>query len=293
MRNFKGPVLRRLLLTLTFVPVLFVSCSSAPKRPAEVFLVQTMTENQLDRANKEADRGNYGEALKQLTEARRMAVSSDRPHLRIRVSLSQGNVLSALGRGAEAETIWRTAETEAAEANETTLAAACRVYLARDAFIRNPKDNAGEVLARVRAETVNLKSDKLFTALSWTVIGLAEKELGRFADAEKSVRSALSIHEGSRYLELAAYDWYLIASIRSVAGSYADAVAALDTALSFDRRAENTYGLAMSWAAKGEVYRKMGDEAKAAEAWRRSAEIFRTLMLENQAAAMEKRINEK
>ena len=78
-----------------------------------------------------------------------------------------------------------------------------------------------------------------------------------------------------------------------MAGFPADAIAALDTALSFDRRAENTHGLAMDWAAKGEVYRKMEDEERAAASWRRSAEILRTLSLEEQAAAVEKRITGK
>jgi tetratricopeptide (TPR) repeat protein len=278
-----------------FVLVLFASCSSAPKRPVEVYTVQTMAEKQLELANKAADRGSYDLALNLLIEARRLAVSTDRPNLRIRVSLSQGNVLAALGRAAEAERIWRSAEAEAVETGDTVLAAACRVYLARSRLTGGAKtaNTAGETLAQVQAEMPSLKSDKLLTALGWTVIGLAEKDLGRYANAEKSIQSALVIHEGGRYLELAAYDWYLIASIRSVAGSYPGAITALDTALGFDRRGENTQGLAMDWAAKGEVYRKMGDEAQAAAAWRRSAEILRTIPLDDQAAAMERRVTEK
>jgi tetratricopeptide (TPR) repeat protein len=252
-----------------------------------------MTEKQLELANKAADRGSYDIALNLLVEARRLAVSTDRPSLRIRVNLSQGNVLAALGRGADAERVWQSAEAEAVETGDTLLAAACRVYLARNRLITKGRDAAEEALAQVRTEMTYLKSDKLFTALGWTVIGLAEKELGSYADAEKSIRNALAIHEGGRYLEQAAYDWYLIASIRSVAGSYPEAIEALDTALGFDRRGENTQGLAMDWAAKGEVYRKMGNEAQAAAAWRRSAEILRTIPQNDQAAAMERRITGK
>jgi tetratricopeptide (TPR) repeat protein len=268
---------------------LLASCSSVPKRPAEVFVLQTMTETQLQIANAEADRGNYAEALSLLVEAQRLAVSTDRPALRVRVSISRGNVLFYLGRRQEAEDAWQTAQEEAEAEGDKVLAAACRIYRQRGVLSAD-SSAAEEVFATVQAELVNVKSDKLFTALAWTVIGLAEKELGRFENAEKSIRNALSIHEGGRYLEQAGYDWYLIASVRSVAENYQGALDALDAALGFDRRAENTFALGMDWTARGDVLRKMGSEAAAVAAWRRAAEIFRSLLLEEQALAAESRI---
>jgi tetratricopeptide (TPR) repeat protein len=254
----------------------------------EVFVLQTMTETQLQLANTEADRGNYAEALSLLAEAWRLAVSTDRPALRIRVSISRGNVLFYLGRRQEAEELWGEAQKEAEAADDKVLAAVCRIYRQRSAL---GAAAAEETLAAVRAELPNVKSDKLFTALAWTVIGLAEKELGLFGDAEKSIRNALSIHESGRYLEQAGYDWYLIASVRSVAENYRGALDALDAALGFDRRAENTFALGMDWIARGDVLRKMGEEDEAVTAWRRAADIFRSLFLEEQALAAESRID--
>jgi tetratricopeptide (TPR) repeat protein len=152
------------------------------------------------------------------------------------------------------------------------------------------KVNAEEVLALVQNEQNVLKSDKLLSAVAWTVRGLAEKELAQYEDAEKSVRNALSIHDSGRYLEQAAYDWYIIASIRSVAGNYPSAIDALNQAVSFDRRAENTFGLAMDWSAMGNVFRRMGQEDSAAISWRRSAEIFRSMDMAAQAREVEGRI---
>jgi tetratricopeptide (TPR) repeat protein len=248
-----------------------------------------MTETQLTIANTEADRGNYAEALSLLAEAWRMAVSTDRPALRVRVGISRGNVLFYLGRRQEAEAVWETARKEAETAGNRVLAAACRIYRQRS-LLSADGSTAEEVLAAVQTELGEVKSDKLFTALAWTVIGLAEKELDRFENAEKSLRNALSIHEDDRYLEQAAYDWYLIASVRSVAENYQGALAALDAALGFDRRAENTFALGMDWTARGDVLRKMGEEDEAVAAWRRAAEIFRSLQLEEQALAAEARI---
>ena len=280
------------VLVFAFLSALFFSsCSSAPKRPAEIYTVQSMVETTLTLANREADQGNYEDALVLLNEAWRQAVTTDRPALRIRVNLARANSLYALGQASEAERLWQDAESEANYAKEPVLASASRVYRARSLLLSG-KANPEETLALSQKEQDMLKKDRLFTAVNWTVRGLAEKELGRYGDAEKSVLNALAIHEKDLYLEQAAYDWYLIASIRSVAENHKQALDALDKALDFDRRAENTFGLAMNWAAMGDIYRKMGDEESAAQAWRRSAEIFRAMDKSAHAREVEGRIRQ-
>jgi len=282
MKKQKIPVL------LLFV-TLFASCSTAPKRPAEVFEIQSMTDTLIKLANAAADQTNYEDALDYLNSAWKLAVTTDRPALRVRVNMGRADVNYSLGRTAEAERIWRNTEREAEFNDEPMLASACRVFRARSSLMSGtakPED----VLELVQKELNILKRDKLFYATAWTVKGLAEKELGNYAEAEKSIMNALSIHEKGRYLEQAAYDWYLIASVRSVAGNYQQALDALNHAITFDRRAENTFGLAMDWAAVGEVYRRMGSENRAAMSWSRSAEIFRAMDKEAEAAEVESRI---
>jgi tetratricopeptide (TPR) repeat protein len=128
-----------------------------------------------------------------------------------------------------------------------------------------------------------MKSDAMGEASGNLVLGMADKELARYAEAESSVRRALDTHEKNRYLEEAAYDWYLIASIRSVSGNYAGAAQALHTAISFDRRAENGFGLASSWQALGDVYLKMENSPDSANAYKRAIDIFEALGLPDSA----------
>ncbi|MDR0448596.1 MAG: hypothetical protein LBH07_07995, partial [Treponema sp.] len=194
--------------TGTILLLILVSCSSAPKRPAEVFSIQNMIETLLTRANKEADQGSFTEALTMLDEAWRLAVITDRPSLLIRVNLARANSLFSLDRTSEAEKLWQDAEKEAVSSGETLLASVCRIYKTRSLFISG-KLNPEETLNLVLHEQDILKKDKLYSALTWTVKGMAEKELGRYTEAEKSVMNALAIHEKNRYLEQAAYDWYL------------------------------------------------------------------------------------
>jgi tetratricopeptide (TPR) repeat protein len=59
-----------------------------------------------------------------------------------------------------------------------------------------------------------------------------------------------------------------------VAGDYGAALEALDMALEYDRRVENSYGLGKDWLARGDVLSKAGRREEAVAAWRRAAEIF-------------------
>jgi tetratricopeptide (TPR) repeat protein len=70
-----------------------------------------------------------------------------------------------------------------------------------------------------------------------------------------------------------------------VAGDYDAALDALDQALNYDRRAENSYGLGKDWLARGDVLSRAGRREDAADAWRRAAEIFASAGLDVEAAS--------
>jgi tetratricopeptide (TPR) repeat protein len=250
------------------------ACSTPPKNPSDVYDVRQQAETQLELAGRQADRGNYGTALILLNEAMRLAVSVDNSSLRIRAGLSRGNVLFALNRSAEAFGDWERARDEAEKNGGGELLAVSRVHLARGRLLSGG-DSAPSVREEVDREMTNIKADRLYLAFSWTVIGLSEKDLGRYSQAEAALMRSLDIHEKGRYPEQAAYDWFLIASFRSLSGNYEGARQALESALAFDRRVENSYGLASDWRALGDVYKKAGRPKESREAYQRSAEIFR------------------
>ncbi|MDR1239646.1 MAG: hypothetical protein LBK27_06005 [Treponema sp.] len=276
---------------LLFAAPFFVfACSTAPRGPVEIFDLRRMAESQMELANREADRGVYDAALLLLDDARRIAVSADDPSLRVRTGLSRGNVLFALGRGEEAAFAWDAALVEAEASGLRELAAVSRIHIARGALL-----SAGEgadiaaLREDIHRELARVKSDDFYTAFGWVTAGLADKTAGRYADAEASVKKALGLHEKGRYLEQAAYDWFLIASIRSLAGRYPAAREALNSAIALDRRAENSWGLATDWRALGDVFGKEKKAGEARAAYRRSAEIFRSLGMDDAAADAESR----
>jgi tetratricopeptide (TPR) repeat protein len=281
MRQKANPLGRGFHFTL-FLCLLVLSCSSVPKKPAEVRVQRNGAERQLELANRQAERGDFEGALPLLELARRLAVTADDPGLRIRVVLSRGNIFFYQGRREEAAREWEAAEAEADSSGDAELAAVARIYGARGRLLGAMAEGRGAEAAPAVKDDVGqamgrIKKDKPSTALGWTVIGLAEKESRRFNEAEASVKKALAIHQTENYLEQAGYDWYLIASIRSVAGRFAEAEEALAEAIALDRRSENSWGLAMDWRALAEVYRKAGKTAQAEAAAARSAEILQAL----------------
>jgi tetratricopeptide (TPR) repeat protein len=261
---------------------LLLSCSTAPKKPAEIRAQRNSAEKQLELANQQVERGDLEGALSLLELARQLAIRTDDPGLRVRVALSRGNILFHQGEQAEAIREWAAAAEEAASSGDEELAALERIYSARGRLLISMATGRGAETAPLVRDEVGramgwIKNDRLAAALGWTVIGLAEKEGRRYDEAEGAVKKALEIHQKENYLEQAAYDWYLIASIRSIAGRFAGAEEALGEALALDRRAENSWGLAMDWWALAEVYNKAGKGSQAESAAARSAEILGVL----------------
>jgi len=101
MKKFKSLCGSWLIFILIFLAFLS-ACSSAPRQTGEVFIDRNMAHDHLNLANQTANHGRFEEALIILQEARRLAVSTDDPSLRIRTSASRGNVLFFLGRHEEA-----------------------------------------------------------------------------------------------------------------------------------------------------------------------------------------------
>jgi tetratricopeptide (TPR) repeat protein len=273
-----------------FAASLFIfSCSSQPKNSGDVIHIRTQTEKELALANREAGYGNYEVAQGLLEECKRKAILTDDWSLIIRCGLSLGNVLFSLGSGDEAFLEWEKAVQLAQKHGNRELLSISRIYYARGTLISGGA-SAQSVLDEVNREAANIKDDKLYLAFSWQVKALTYRSLGSFREAENAVKQSLAIHEKEKYLENASYDWYIIASIRSMAGNTQGALDALEAAIKLDRRVENSWGLAANWRAMGDVHRKAGNNQAANEAYLRAKEIYTAMKKYSDAAEIDKRM---
>jgi len=280
------------LFTFLFV---FSGCSSAPRQTGEVFTDRNIAADLLNFANQTAIHGRYEDALVILDSAQRLAISTDDPSLRVSTSTSRGNFLFYLGRHEEAFAEWENASIEGDVSGEVSLAALARIYSIRARIMLfaaelTPNAVVEELIAQLNREMVLVRADAISVAAGFITLGLAERQLGRWTEAERELRRALDIHTRNNNLEEAAYCWFLIASVRSLAGNYEASLEALRTAIRFDRRAENGFGLASSWQAMGDVYQKAGRIEESRTAQRRAAEIYRAIGLIELADVLEKEL---
>jgi tetratricopeptide (TPR) repeat protein len=278
---------------LIIMGIIFSACSSRPKNPSDISELRRRAESQLDFGNRQADRGNLDASLILLEEAMQLAIMADDSGLRIRVGLSHSNVLFTLGSREEANNGWLVALAEAERINNGELTAVSRIHIARGKLLSSPSQAniAQSVRDDVNRDLPVIKSERLYIAFAWTVVGLAEKELGHYPEAEAAVRRSLEIHQKDTYFELVAYNWFLIASFRSLSGNYSGARQALESALTYDRRIENSWGLACDWRALGDVNKKEGDRDAARSSYLRAAEIFRAMGNEEAAEEALSRID--
>jgi len=273
-----------------FVTAIFIfSCSSQPKNTGDVVHIRKQTEKELALANREAGCGNYIVAQGLLEECKRKAILADDWGLIIRCGLSLGNVLFSLGQADAAFSEWEKTVHLAQKHGDSELLSVSKIYLARGTLISGGA-SAQTVLNEVNREAANIKNDKLYLAFSWQVKGLAYRALGSFREAEDALKQSLAIHEKEKYLDNASYDWYTIASVRSMAGNTQGALDALTEAIKFDRRIENSWALAANWRAMGDVHRKAGNNQAANEAYLRAKEIYTAMGNYKDAAEIDKRM---
>jgi len=275
--------------SLIVIILIFGSCSTAPKKTGDVYKLRMFAEEGLKKANEDAMLGNYINAYNLLTEYKRMAVLADDPDLIARICLSFGNTLFAMGQTDEAFSEWDRASKEAIISNNSELLSVSRLFTAKGNLLCG-RANAQSVLDAADRESPNIKKDVLFTAFSWQVKGLALRSLGRYSEAEDAFKRSLAIHEKELTLENASYDWYTIASIRSLAGKPSEAIEALQSAIALDRRIENSWGLAASYRAMGDVYAKAGRKQDALEAYGRAKGIYEALKNDDEAAEIDKKM---
>ena len=269
--------------------LVFLSCSSAPKGQGDIYTLRDQAEAGLAAANHEASRGNFIYASNLLTESKRIAILTDDYSLIIRVCLSYGNVLFSLGQTQEAYAQWDHALSEAVKYSNAELLSLTKVHYARGNLL-SAKADAASVLEEVVRESVNIRNANQYIAFTWQVRGLALRSLEMWNEAESAIRQSLDIHDRDRQLENASYDWYIIASIRSLSGNLQGAMQALESSIALDRRVENSWGLAASHRAMGDVLRKAGREDDALQAYRRSRDIYVAMGNDYEVREIDKRM---
>ena len=261
---------------------MFTACHSAPKREMKINLIYSTANEMLESANSCILSGEYENANYFLNQAYLQAMTIDNYELLTAVCL--GYISLNLS--------YNPPYTQAANDYLTK----ARVF-AKYAENR-PKEEAlcalGEVRIKITDTNENvdyralinlldenekhIRGDKYFEAQFASAYGDIYRSQKNYDAAEKEYTNAAKIYTDNRYLSEIGITWYKIAQVCSLNNKKTDALKALETAIFYDRCAENTLALGTDYYIKGIILLKgnptAAEKAEAKYAFEHSAEIF-------------------
>ena len=283
---FYAPLVAVLILFL-----LFASCSSAPKRPMSVTGAADKAYVFFESGNEGLTKGDLKQAGKDLEKAYNIAVSIDDSSLLCRVSLSaivykilKGDVGKAESDGPfssySCDDLLSMAEDFASRTENALLKDICPVYHARILLAENPDsvENAEKAVSVMEGKDKVFAKEPFYLGFYYRTMGDALRVLERYQEAGAMYEKAAEIHLKNRYLYELGVDWYLCAAVRSLSGNRKAALEAVDTALKYDRAAENTFAIASDYEAYARILLKHSpsseDMASAVRALKWASEVF-------------------
>lgn len=262
--------------------VIFSACSSAPKRPMQVNNIQSACITSLENANSNILNGDYEKAKLLLSQAKSQAISIDNYDLLISTQLTYVSLYLSL-ESPDLETASDFLEqaqeyvpySDNAEKNN----ALCVMSKIRIAVASNSINLDYEALIK---ELNNIQKvfnkDAFNQAQCQSILGDLYRIRTDYKNAERAYTEAVKQFTNERYLSEIGITWYKIAQNRSLSGNKKGALEALNTAIYYDRCAENSMALGSDYYIKGIILLKgnasENDKAEAKKALLHSAGIF-------------------
>ena len=272
--------------------ILFAACSSSPKRLMAINTIKNSCKDSIESANACILSGNYQQAEEILAIARTQALSIDNYDLLLSVSLAHVSLYLSFNPP-EIEKAKKYIDESydlvpyTVKEKESELLCAmgeARILIAQNAVQENFKmitDKMDHAKRVFRESPYN-------HAQCDSILGDVYRLAGKYKEADKLYNEAAKLFTDQRYLSEIGITWYKIAQNQSQSGNKKGALQALNTAIQYDRLAENSMALGADYYIKAVILLKGNySEANKAEAKRaliHSAEIYAAANLPELAA---------
>lgn len=260
----------------------FLSCSSAPKRIMLVTDKSNLAYSQLEAANTSIAEERYSRAFSLLTSGYSLALSVDNTELLCKILLSAvvfrlscPNLADFVPAAdldhtaahesflvqSKEELLAQAQKCAARSADKQVFSALCSVYEVR-VLLENEKSelegrisaqSARKYAAALDAARPSVAKEPFYLAYLLRTGGDVCMAGGDYASAQQNYREAAKIHTKERYLSEIGLDWYCVARSCSLEGQKAEAVSAIQTALKYDKDAENSRGIAADYRAYAKI----------------------------------------
>lgn len=232
-----------------------IGCSSAPKQPDRELAVQNRAGQYAQHGNAYFARAEYQMALQFFDLALQANISVDNLPGIAKSYNSIGRVFMVTGNLTEAESNYRLALDFALVASDTEQELQAYVNLAEAALRADDPDQAFEYLQR--AEQLVADPPTPVHAVLYHNLGTLHARRGDLPSAEELVRRAAQLNEQFRAWPELGSNYFMLASILSRRADYSAALTAAQQALEWDKRAENSPGIAQDLRAIGIILERM------------------------------------
>ncbi|MBQ0038963.1 MAG: hypothetical protein KBS64_00870 [Treponema sp.] len=270
-KNYKDTLIRSILIALlAWSAAMPAPAAKKAKRPMKYRNVTEAATTLYESANSEIASGKYLLADTHLAEAYSQAVSVDNRDLLCKISLSKAVLCHSTGT--DFTPALDEARHFAASADEKDfLQAVCTLYEAdlKGAQADMEKLNSAEKM---------VAKDAYYLAYLFRIKANLYALQQDYMNGERYYLMAADLHTKECYLSEIGLDWYQISRMRSLIGKKKTALEALETAIKYDRDAENTTALGSDYFAKALVLTKNGatdaEKKEALENAKWAREIF-------------------
>lgn len=259
-----------LFLIFSLFAIMFVSCSSAPKRPMLVTDTYNLAYSKLELANEELLSGNFATSFDYLTESYNLALSIDNPSLLCKICLS-GVSYKILEIQAGSEPVKSEKESfldgsldsildeakffAGRSTDKSFLLDLCAVYEVKSK-LHDENSDKNNLLGILNSSEKSVSKEPYYDGFLERTRGDVYMAMENYENARKSYVNAAEIHTKKRYIYEIGLDWYGAARASSLSGDKKNAVSAIESALKFDRDAENSAAISLDYLAYSKILLK-------------------------------------
>jgi tetratricopeptide (TPR) repeat protein len=265
----------------------FAACSSAPPAPDAVFEKRNQASRNLESGNRHFREARYAEALEFYALALDGYTAMDDSEGRVTALNSIGKVFFLSGDvPARAGGVGNTERAFSSYREAYSLAK----RLESPRFVLQSANNLAEVHIRrgENAAALELLEDTLgqrgvrdFSSLELAVLyhntALVLRNLERYGEALEAAMRARDMNRGAKRFGELASNYYIMSSIYFRQGVLGEARGAAGSALEYDKRMENSLGIAEDLLALGSIEEKGGDVSAAYDMYKRAFLVYRSL----------------
>lgn len=274
------------LSILIFSSTLF-SCSSGPKRSMLITTVLNSCNSSLEAANGAILSGDYEKAQGLLSTAQNQAVSIDNSDLLISVNLAYISLcLSYNPPRTDDAKLYLTKMEKLIEPSNNKKYSESLYSMAKTRILiaeKNTDENFNNIIEEMNKALSGFKDDLYNLAQCYSIIGDLYRINSDYKSAQKYYEDSVKIYTNEHYLSEIGITWYKIAQNYSLSGNKKGALEALNSAIYYDRCAENSMALGADYYIKGVILLKgnptPAEIEKANDSFIHSAEIYNAINL--------------